>query len=434
MVGSMIAFQAIIAIFFSLSLETAITRFFWDYTSQEKRRRLIGSLTLIIISIASIIIVILFLANKYVAQIYSSIQFYPYYSYAILYTYLMVIPNIFKIYLRMSEKALNYVVLSFLETVLLSSLILWFVVGLGEGAKGMLKGYLYGGILVCPVYIVFLSRVSLFVFDKQIIKDALRYSLPYFLTLILNWILTFSDRIFVERFSTLRMVGVYSLAANVANILLVIGTSFTMAYEPQFFQLANLDTGGRGRESISASMKLFLLSMISIATIIGLFTPEAVRLFFDVRYSEATTIIPLLVLGIVISQGYGLTGFFIKQSKKMKENFYIASIQACCYLGLNFILVPYWGMKGAAVTVICSTTLGFLLQYSYCKRHCYFIPFPWKDILPLFSFSILLILFFVYFNGLSLLLSVGVKIGIVVSLVWFFVKPKLMEAKQAIVS
>lgn len=114
-VGSMIAFQAIIAIFFSLSLETAITRFFWDYTSQEKRRRLIGSLTLIIISIASIIIVILFLANKYVAQIYSSIQFYPYYSYAILYTYLMVIPNIFKIYLRMSEKALNYVYFLFLR-------------------------------------------------------------------------------------------------------------------------------------------------------------------------------------------------------------------------------------------------------------------------------------------------------------------------------
>lgn len=60
---------------------------------------------------------------------------------------------------------------------------------------------------------------------------------------------------------------------------------------------------------------------------------------------------------------------------------------------LNFLLVPKFGVYGAAYATVLSFAAFFMVKYWYAKK-CYFIPLSWRAIIPYFTVYIGLIMFF----------------------------------------
>ena len=120
----------IISVFFLLvltfSLDRSIFRLFFDYKSKEKQKEFLGTLSIGLIVLSTIILILIFSVKNYIELIYSNIDFHPYYSYTIIYTYFMVFSLVPKAYFQVKQKPTKFVSLSVAEFFLTTALILFF--------------------------------------------------------------------------------------------------------------------------------------------------------------------------------------------------------------------------------------------------------------------------------------------------------------------
>lgn len=405
--------QTILAVFFSMCLERSIIRLYWDNKTESAKRDFLGTITISIATIAFSILILLFVFQHYVGLIYKSIDFYPFYVYAILIGFISVFSLIPRIYFQLKERGGVFIALAISQFIVNSSLMLWFIIVGREGATGYLKGQLVGASLLLPVYLYIGYRIINFKFRFSILKVSLLFSLPLVPTIICAWILNLSDRIFIERYFSLKEVGIYSLGYKIAGLVLIASAAFSMAYSPVFFKLVNSDDQSQARRTIDRYNHVYLVAIILISFCIAFFAKEVIILAFDSKYVSAHLFVGLISFSYLFSQTGGITGKYFMQSKKMKENLIIAILCAGTNIILNFLLIPVFGAYGAAYATILSFVLGFVLSYLYTKKYCFFIPFQWSRLVPLVGILISVFVFFQYVLVLDVVVSLVLKTIIV---------------------
>ena len=89
-VSSMAVLQTILVIFFTLCLDRYVFRLYWDYKTENDKKDFFGTITISIAVLSSIILLLLFIFNRYISLIYKEIDFFPFYVYAILSSFIGV--------------------------------------------------------------------------------------------------------------------------------------------------------------------------------------------------------------------------------------------------------------------------------------------------------------------------------------------------------
>lgn len=413
-VSSMQVLNTILAIIFTLAVERSIYRLYWDYKTEKEKKDYLGSIVVALGGIATIVLALLFLFKGLVGLIYKSIPFYPFYVYAIITAYFTVFERAPKIYLQLQQKAGSFVILSIIQFFVNTVFILWFIVELKAGATGMLKGQMIGHGMMLPVFLLIAFKIINFTVKPSILRESLKFSLPMIPGLLSAWVLSLSDRIFIERYFSLADVGIYSLGYKIAGLVLILSGAFNLAYNPVFYKLANSNDQLAARKQLFSYNNTLVMVILVICFLISLFSKEAIVIFLDARYADAYKIIPIIALAYFVSQAGGLMNRSIYQEKKTVAIMLISIFGAVLNIGLNFLLVPILGAYGAAYATVLSFTGLFIIEYWYAKK-CYFIPYQWSKIVPAFlllSFIVILSLFI----NIELYLSVALKIGIFIVL------------------
>lgn len=238
-VNSMQVLASIFVIFFTLAIERSIYRLYFDYKTEAEKKRFVGVITLTIYGLSIVILILVFLCQNLIANIYKSIPFYPFYFYSILYAFFSIFALVPKIYYQVNEKAEKFITISISQFILNTVFIIYFIVIQNEGAVGMLKGLMISNIILAFVFIILNFRMIDFAYDLKIIKESLKFSLPMIPILLSSWVMNMSDRIFIERYFSMYEVGLYSLGYKIGGILIIIGGAIFMAYNPLFYKLAN---------------------------------------------------------------------------------------------------------------------------------------------------------------------------------------------------
>lgn len=416
---SMAVLSAILTVFFSLQIPRSISRLYFDYNKLEEKRKYLGTVFVATLLISTFMLILMFICKSILVNIFKDIAFYPYYFYTLLSIYLTSFSYIPMAYYQVEQKANKFILLSLLQFTVNTLLCIVFVVILKQGAKGMLLGNLIGNICLLPVFILITIKVISFNFNLVIFKETLIYSWPLIPAALSAWILNLSDRIFIERYFTLADVGLYSMSYKVAEVLLVFSSSFHAAYEPFFYQLSNQFDQNKAKTTLIRYNKVFIIILILSSLTISLFSKEFF-LLLDQRYYEAYKLVPLIITGILFSQISGLANKAIYQSKKTKQLMLIMLSSAVMNILLNFLIVPKYGAFGAALTTTITFIVFFIIQYEYSKK-CYFIPIPWKEIIPFFFIYISTNAIFVIVD-LPILIGFIIKIFILSMLIIFIFK------------
>lgn len=407
-VQSMQVLITILAIVFSLALERCITRLYWDYKTEEEKKEFLGTITISLTLIAILMLSLTLTLKGLVGRIYSSIDFYPFYLYAIFITFVLVLSFVPRIYLMVTQQASKFITISIVQFVLTSTLTLFFIIVKGDGAIGMLKGRLISLILIVPIYISISMGIINFRFNFRILKKCLSYSLPIMPTLMMAWILNLSDRIFIERYFTLSDVGIYSLGCKIAGLVLIIMLGIEKAYSPVFYKLANSEDQEFARKKIGQYNNTIILVTLFSCFIITFFAKEVIILIFPDKYIQAYKVIPIISFGYFIIQLDGFAGSFIKQAKKTIVIMYIVIAGAALNILLNFLLVPTFGALGAAWATFVSFLFIFVIKYSFSKRY-YFIPFNWKMINPIILLAVFLVIGFNFISAFNVTITLILK-------------------------
>ena len=434
-VTSMLLLQSIFVIVFTLCLDRSIYRLYWDY-NEDQMADFLSTISVALISLGTLFLIISFIFKDYVTLIFIQIDFHPYFTYALLGSYVGLFSLIPMGYFMIRQEAGKHVILSVVRLITTIGFILYFVIYSNEEAAGYLKGQLFGSAVLVPLFLFILIKIVRwrFVFNHQMLKNGLMYSLPIIPGIVGAWILDLSDRIFIERYFTLDDVGLYSMGYKLSAVVGVIMGGVSMAYTPIFFETANTHSEEKSKNILGKFNYIYMLLAIITCFIILLFSYEFIYLLLDKEYQGAFIFVPVIVTAYLFQQGGGLVGTYYKQSKKTKQESLVAISIAGLNVLLNYMIVPRYGAIGAAYTTLFSFAVGFIISYWYTRKNCYFVPFQWVSLLSVVMIlSVVSSLIIMLSNYMDMYLMLALKGFIVILgcfLIYNFYKHKLKELFQ----
>ncbi len=238
------------------------------------------------------------------------------------------------------------------------------IIVLGLGAEGVLLSHFI--ISVIFVIISFaVSRRSINInLNRTYIINSLIFSIPLLPHVASSWIIKSSDRVILEKFVDLGELGLYSLGAQIATVLSLFYTGVNNALVPRYTRLRKDGNSTEAKQLLRIfGIIIILTGIISIP--IAIF---AVSLLTSSNYSGAIAFIPVLIIGEIIKGFYFIPVaklFYTKSTKSIATSSIIAAI---ANIIINFLLIPYIGAYGAAVSTIFAELIRFTLIFLASKK------------------------------------------------------------------
>jgi O-antigen/teichoic acid export membrane protein len=408
-ISAMIVFNAFLTILITLNIERSIFRLYYDYETAAQKKEYIGTVFISILCFSTIMIGVMFLTRDYISLIYKSIDFYPYFLISIFTVYVGIYGSMLRVLLQVIQKVKLFVMLGIVQFIISSLLILLFVVYFKEGAYGYLKGVLFGNLIMVPIFLKLLLPHINFKFNRVIIINTLKYSLPIVPAVLAGQIIDLSDRIFIENYFSSLDLGLYSLGYTIAGVVLVVTGAFKKAYDPFFYKIANSKTKAVSLKILTNTNEAYYIITIFICFSITLVSKEMIYWFFPKSYFIAYKIVPVISLAYAVSKISGLINLSFYQEKKTLKLMELSIYAAILNVALNFILIPLYGYYGAAIATLITFLFMLIIKYYLSKKY-YFLPINWILLVSVIFFMIFIYLFFNHFVNLPLAFSFTLKI------------------------
>jgi O-antigen/teichoic acid export membrane protein len=278
--------------------------------------------------------------------------------------------------MRAREESRRYAKLTVAQTLVALVLAVVFVVGLHLGGRGVLMSQLIAEVLICLYLVPEMVRGLSLRFSKRDARELLGYGWALVPGALLSFVTHLSDRYFLKMFVSVSAVGIYALGYRIGEILYLVLLAFELAY-PQFVysHLKNPDA----KTIYSRVCTYYLAGLGFIWLAVSLFAEETVKIMAAPAYHDAYLVVPWIA-GAFLFQGLGTVwniSMFVHRIVKYRLMSSITT--ATISVILNVVLIPRYGMMGAAMAALATFFCQFLIQ-ARLGYHLFPIPHEWGRI------------------------------------------------------
>ena len=359
------SFYAVISVFYQAGLPAGLTKYFTQEQLAAEKRKVFSSVFnfVIILSVTLSAIVLLF-SGFFAKTVIGSASFTP--LFVIVSVLLLLDTGTYFLLhlLRTEEKAKSaafYSLVSALGVLLLNILFVYFM---RIGITGILYAQLGGSILLAVILIPEIRSYYEMKIDKQVLKTLLMFSLPLIVSGFFSAFLDVADRFFLNLYCGNRITGIYSFAYKIALLMNVFVISFRTAWLPRSIALVREDNfrytfGNTLTKLISISGIIFIGVILFVK---NLFTFKIAGVYlFNPQYADGMIILPYILAAYFLN---GVASFYSVYPYLYKSSKYLFMADFAAFainILLNFILIPAYGMTGAAV----ATLVGYLAMAGY---------------------------------------------------------------------
>lgn len=253
-------------------------------------------------------------------------------------------------------------VLTALGSIGLSILFVW---GLGMGLVGAFLGPVAGGLLVLPIGLG-LARGSFgLTFSLPALWQMVAFSFPLVFSSI-GWVLSsYLDRLAIKELLTFADLGVYGVGFRIGGMVMLLMTGLQGAVSPMIFA-HHQEPETRGR--VAQMLRMFAAVALMLCAGLSVFAPELLLIFATPDYRDAVLVIPFLAASIVLSRFYIFApGLYLSKKTGLLAGINIA--MAFVNLVLNYVMIPYWGIIGAAVATLVAALASFATIMVFSQRY-----------------------------------------------------------------
>jgi O-antigen/teichoic acid export membrane protein len=317
-----------------------------------------------------------------------SVSFFPFVATAILTATAQVVVDFRLLLFQCQKRPGAFAAMTISISLLTAAAVIAFVVFGRRGAEGMLLGKCIVAMSAGIVSVVLLRPWLHERLRWHFIRESLTFGIPLILHSFMALGLVVADRFILERYRSLREVGLYSVAYTLGMAMFIVTLSVSQAWSPIYFETANNGENGRrvnGR--ISSNLALFLVGIAIVGVILA---DEFVRRALDTRYAEAGRLIPWIIAGYLLHGLFTLFHLGVLQGKRTNWLWLVSAVALATNIALNFLFIPHWGMFGAA----WATTVSYGVEASavyWCAQRAYRLPYDWSQIMiALVLFSVVL--------------------------------------------
>lgn len=423
-----IASVGIFTSLFTLSSETAISRYYYEKENDSDFKRFVG--TNVNLSCAIFLVTGAFFL-LFVKNISNNLNFN-------LVLTIAIIPLCFFEVLSSVFEQIYYPQLQSKKIALFSSIrvylsFLFSIIAILCLASNKYFGQVIGGILTLLLLSFYLfqqiGKYYLFSFDKKHIKYILTYAVPQIPYFLSGVIIAQFGRIFISNINGFNDAGIYSFASSIAGLMVVfIGVS-NQTWTPYYFQYMN---ECNYEKSDRDSLVLWKLSLV-FALFLTAFGNEIGFLLAPQKYFPYLYLVPVFIIGYVFYQWSYVYFRNIGYAKKTYWNAIIVFVSGIVNILLNITFIPRFGSEFAAISFAISYVVmlfsSYMINRFYLKIHALSFFLMGRILFVFLCFWGLLFLFYsdyciLQMNYFVLLVS---KILILIAAVFFLVRREITQ-------
>ncbi|MBI3695945.1 MAG: oligosaccharide flippase family protein [Acidobacteria bacterium] len=172
---------------------------------------------------------------------------------------------------------------------------------------------------------------------------------------VLHFLTQRVDVFMVSVLVDLRAVGLYSVAYGLAELLLLLPQRLGALYLPR---IAAEPVPAEKGEEIRVSCSLVLMGSVAAAAVLALLAPVAIRLLYGPAFTPSVRPFLLLLPGACALAASSLLGAYLAGAGRVKVTCAVAGLSLGFNVLLNVVLIPRYGISGAAV----SSSLAYATQ------------------------------------------------------------------------
>lgn len=350
----------------TMGMYDAMYRFYFDKEDLTYRKEVCSSTLLsIVVTGFLLMLMVLFFQRPLTGLLFSDASYAPLIIVGGLNIWVTSINTIVAAPTRMKNQRMRYIGIQTLVPLISYGFSIVLILK-GEYVYALPLASLFSNMVVCMVFSV-LNRhdFSLKYFNKSILKPMLNFGIPLMPVFIFFWMLTSVGRLFITNTWGLEYTGIYAAAGKLAAVSQLIYSAFSGGWQYFAFLTMNDD------DYVVLISRIFDylagISFFSTAALIIVIKP-IYTIMLPAQYAEGIVIVPVLFLAPLILMLRQTIGMHFQVKKLSVLGSSTIGFGALVAVVLYYLLIPRFGISGAAVASLSGYVASILITIAILKK------------------------------------------------------------------
>lgn len=185
------------------------------------------------------------------------------------------------------------------------------------------------------------------------------------------------DRIMVERMMGLSSTGIYTTMAYFATLIIIPSRALLKISDPVISQAwKDKDMANLKDNYYRSSLGQFIFGSLILVGLWG--NIGNINRILPEQFSEGNLVVLFVGLAFLTDMATGTAGYILANSALFKYQTYFIMLLVIFVIVTNFLLIPVWGITGAAVATFISKLLNNYMRFHFLKRKYGLQPYNLK--------------------------------------------------------
>ncbi|MDO9509990.1 MAG: flippase [Candidatus Magasanikbacteria bacterium] len=220
------------------------------------------------------------------------------------------------------------------------------------------------------------------VWKKEILKPFLIMALPFFAAAIIGKLYAFSDSLLMSKMLTKEQLGFWSVPYKIVFAFQFIPIALTASLYPVISALHTNENKERIAQLLLKGWRYLLLIALPLSFGIYAVADKFIISFYTQAYAPSSAILKVLIFSLIFSYLNYTMAAVLNAVNRQNEQTLLVLFALIFSIALNIWLLPKFQVMGAAISVIVSNIVLFILSFWRVRK---IIPLPLRDVFVLFD-------------------------------------------------
>lgn len=359
-------FSSLCKIVFRLGLDGAFFRLHYEQPTAAEQRRLVGTTVLLAGAAATLLGALVFLGARPLTHALFAGGTAPR-DWVLLVAgdiYLAAFSFVPQALLRIQDRVGLFSGLNLARQILNLALKVA-LLALGFGVTGVLVSDLLATALFTLALLPTLRRHLTLSFSWRLLRELLDFGLPKVPHGFMLQVQNLADRRILREFVSLSEVGIYGVGYAFGNTVKFAISAFEPAWAPFIYSQIGKP---EGQKTLARLVTYVLAGFTSCALGVAVLGREVVRLMTAPAFHAAAAVVPVVALAYLLHGFFLLTSIGIGVQKKARYYPLLTLASAATNVAGNFLLIPRFGVLGAAWATVASYLVMAALGLAISQR------------------------------------------------------------------
>ena len=374
-INLLLTVEAVTRILFRVGTDSAFMRLYYDCKDERDQQRLTSTIIWFLLGMDLVLLLVGFACAPLIGgYFFESPVNNGLVRLVIFNTFLgtfLFIPNCL---LRIREQSTLFAGLTFVKSFATIVVRLVLVIPMRTGVHGVVLSDTVVTVALIVIMAKWVLPLLRPVFSPTLLREALHFGLPRLPHAMAHQAIAVSDRWLMALFLTQSDIGLYGVGSSFGQALKLFLNGFEFAWAPFYFGSMHRPDA----KTIYARLTTYVLgAVVLLAAGLSAIATDLVRLMTAPEFWRASIVIPATAVGVVAQAAYQVTAIGLNITKQAKYFPIATTIAAAVSIVGNLIVMPRYGMLGAAYMNAISYTALTIAAGGFAYR-VYPVRYEWR--------------------------------------------------------